>query len=45
MYPTLAQSQSIFYAHKTFAMVDHCIEHEQNLWIHLRYVTTNIQDV
>ena len=44
-YPILAQSLSIFYVHKASMMVDHCTQYEQNPWIHIRYITTNIQNV
>ena len=43
--PIMAQSQTIFYAHKVFMMVYHCTQHEQNPLIHLGYIATNIQNV
>ena len=41
----MAQSQSIFYINTPAMMVDHCMQHEQNPLIYLRYSTTNIQNV
>ena len=44
-YPIIAQGQGICYVHKASMMVDHCTQHEPNLLIHLRSITTNIQHV
>ena len=39
------QSQRKCYVHQASMMVDHCTQHEQNPLIHLRYITTNVQNL
>ena len=41
----MAQIQGIFYVHQTSIMVNHCSQHKQNPPIHLRYITSNIQQL